>query len=288
MRDSDAYREHIVSELKENLEQKPQAFDFDVSEGLKSGTMIIGGRGTGKSNLAKHIVKQLIDNGCIIRIFEVSNAWLSDTPIKNIAEIVPNSVLDIPLNESVTFDLSRLHVKQIKAFVAQIVATEYEIQSNTPKEQRKPKIFVFEDSVISLPKNRLTSIEAEEILRLITVGRNFDLSYIGIVQRPALTDTSLFELSSQKFIGRLDGQNDKKKLRNYIDREYIDMLDSLSIGEFVYKTKKIAIPLFDSSVKPRRLKATENTTEQGNQILGYLLLGLLFVGIAAIITLILR
>jgi len=284
MRDSDVYKQHIISELGENPEQfkaKAQSFDFDVVEGLRSGTAIIGGRGTGKSNLCKLIVKEYIAKGCTVKVFDVSKAWLENTPIPNYVEAVPNAVLDIPLYRSTIFDLSRLHVKTIKSFVAQVVAREFELQVNIP--ERKPIIYCFEDSVISIPKNRLSSLEAEELLRLIAVGRNFDLGYVAIMQRTALTDTTLLELSAQKYIGRLDGKNDKRNLKPYID-EAVQQLDGLQIGDFIYDfgdtTKKISVPLFTSESKPKRIEPTslEQQPQDANLILGYLVIALIFLG----------
>jgi len=292
MRDSDGYKDYLLKELGGNTEQfkaKAQVFEFDLNEGLRSGTMIIGGKGTGKTNLCKLIAKEYIAKSNIVKVFDVSSAWLENTPIPNYVEVVPSTILDISLYKSCVFDLSKLYVKQIKSFVAQVIAQEFQLQVKTPKALRKWIIYCFEDSVISLPRNRLSSIEAEELMRLITVGRNYDLGYIGIVQRPALSDTTVFELSAQKYIGRLDGENDKRKLRNYIDDD-VQHLDSLEIGEFLYDlgdtTKKISVPLFASESKPKRIETAMQPQQQSkepNLIMGYCCIAALFIALLLLV-----
>lgn len=272
MRNDSTYKDYLESELGQNVEDyrnEVKPFDFDVEEGKRTGTMIIGGRGTGKSNLAKIIAEQYMEGGSVVKVFDVSRTWL-ESSIPSYVEVTQNTAyLDIELYESVVFDLSRLYPKQVKNFVTQIIAKEFEIQVNTPKNMRNWIIYVFEDSAVSLPRNRLTSREGEELLRLMSVGRNYDLGYLAIVQRPSLTDVTAFELSFQKYFGRLDGENDKRKIRSYIGKDYVDMLDSLEIGEFLYdkgdSTKKISTPLFSSDLKPRRLETPSRLTPQQAQ-----------------------
>jgi len=106
------------------------------------------------------------------------------------------------------------------------------------------------------PQGHLRSNEAQQILRLMTTGRNYNLGYIAITQRPALCDTSVFELTFQKYFARMNGENDLRKVANYIGAKAYD-LEKLRLGEFFYdkgtKTKWITTKEFKAKTKPQAL-----------------------------------
>lgn len=283
MREGDEYKDYLMEELGENpsdVEEKPKPFEFNIEEGERTGTIVVGGKGTGKSNLAKLLVDQYMRHGNVVKVFDVSKTWLKSS-IPQYIEVVPNATYDISLYQSVVFDLSKLYPRQVKAFINLIIASEFQLQVNTPEHKRKWIIYVFEDSAVGLPRNRLTSKQSEELLRLMSVGRNYSLGYLAIIQRPSLLDVSVFELAFQRYISRLDGENDKRKIRAYIEKEYVDMLDSLKIGDFLYdigdKTKKISTPLFTATSEPKKLVTQQQCTPQEpNLAIGYVIIGLAF------------
>lgn len=294
MRNEDSYKEHLARELAENVEDfevKPQAFDFDLNEALKSGVFIAGGKQCGKTNLAKTLADLFMKHGCIVKVFDTSQQWL-DSSVPYIIE-VNQPLLDIPLYESVVFDLSRLYASQIKAFITQVLSKEFSLQVVTPKHERKWIVYVLEECQILIPQGKLRNKESQEVLRLLTSGANYNLSYVAITQRPSTTDTTVMELAFQRYFARLDGENDKRKIKTYI-KDYAQQLDSLNVGEFIYDmghtTKKIATEQFASASTPRRLAMPQpkpQQLEQPNIILGYAVLALGFIGLYYLISLIL-
>jgi len=209
------------NELKKQI--KPSDFEIDVNEALRSGVFICGGKGTTKTNLAKIITDKLLRLGYVVKVFDISKAWLKSS-IPYVAEITTNIRMNSNLYRSVMFDLSRLLPKDAKRFISLILAKEWNMQVN--------------------------------LTRLMTTGRNYNLGYIAITQRPALCDTSVFELTFQKYFARMNGENDLRKVANYIGAKAYD-LEKLRLGEFFYdkgtETKWITTEEFKPKTKPIEL-----------------------------------
>lgn len=236
-------------------ELKTETFDIDVEEALRSGVFIAGGKGTTKSNLAKTIVHKLMLKGVVVKVFDISKVWLrSSVPyfftIKGSCKITNN------LYDSVVYDLSRLTPRQAKRFIGQVLEQEWSNQVNLSERQRKWIVYVFEECQMLIPQGQLRSYEAQQVLRVLTVGRNYQIGYLAVTQRPALADTSVFELTYQKFFSRMDGQNDLRKVSAYVGDKAYD-LEKLGLGEFLYDkgntTKKICTSEFRSQSTPQEL-----------------------------------
>lgn len=257
-------RKH-ASEYSHNLEdfslEAKETFTIDIEEALRSGVFVSGGKGTTKSNLAMIIADMLKRKGITVKVFDISRAWQKRSSIPNLVEVDTNSQLRLELYQSVIFDLSRLTPQAAKDFITRVLEVEWRLQIDTPEEERKQIVYVFEEVQMLLPQGMLRSSEAQVILRLLTVGRNFQLGFIAITQRPALTDTSVFELSFQRYFARMDGQNDLKKIACYIETEKAKQLQSLKLGQFFYdkgtETKLIKTSKFESKVKPSKVQLAQ-------------------------------
>lgn len=85
---------------------------FPISTIMREGCFVCGGRGGGKSNLAKLIVKQALACEIAVKIIDSSLAW-KDFPLPKIkvrkgrVECRPNAI----------YDLSRLSVIEMREFV---------------------------------------------------------------------------------------------------------------------------------------------------------------------------
>jgi len=237
---------------------KPYEFEIDIKEALRSGVFIAGGKGQAKSNLAMIISDMLMRKGVTVKVFDISRAWLRSS-IPYVVEITNNIRLDVNLYRSVIFDLSKLLPKDTKRFISLILAKEWNMQVSLAEPQRKWIIYIFEETQMLTPQGSLRSNEAQQVLRLMTSGRNYNLGYIAITQRPALCDTSVFELTFQKYFARMNGENDLRKVANYIGSKAYD-LEKLRLGEFFYdkgsETKWIATKEFKAESKPQALSTS--------------------------------
>lgn len=267
------YRSYIESEARAlgliedriQLEKqtKPYDFEIDLNEVKRSGVFICGGKGTTKTNLARIIVDKFLSCGYVVKVFDISKAWLKSS-LPQFYEVKGTHRIDIDIYQSVIYDLSRLTPKHVKKFITNVLAREWKIQVDLEEHQRKWIVYVFEEVQSLIPQGSLRSNEAQVVLRLLTSGRNYNLGFVAITQRPALTDTSVFELCFQRYFARLDGQNDKTKVANYIGAKAYD-LEKLKLGEFFYdkgdQTKWIQTEEFKAKMKPKKLEISQSLLE---------------------------
>lgn len=155
------------------------------------------------------------------------------------------------------FDLCKLTPNDVKRFINLILAKEWDIQTSLTEDQRKPIVFVFEECQLLTPNGSLRSNEAQQVLRLMSTGRNFALGYVAISQRPTLVDPTVFELSFIRYFSRCDGYNDLKRIGEYIGSEKAKQLQKLRLGEFFLdvgtETKWITTKEFKAKTKPQVL-----------------------------------
>lgn len=247
----------IDSKVELGRQRKPFDFEIDIIEALRSGVFISGGRGTTKSNLAMLIADRLMKKGIVVKAFDISRAWRKSS-VPYYVEVESKGNITVSLYESCVFDLSRLTPKLAKDFISKFLDNEWNLQIGIAEEKRKPIVYVFEEVQLLIPQWSLRG--DQYVLRLMTTGRNFKLGFVAITQRPALCDTSVFELSFQRYFARMDGQNDLKKVANHIGSKARE-LQNLKLGEFLYdmanETKWIATEEFRSSVKPQKSSITQ-------------------------------
>ncbi len=169
-----------IETLKENF--------FDVAEALDTGFFISGTSQCGKSNLAKILVKTLLDNGITVYVMDTSQAWNSG-PIRNIVE-VSRSKKEYAFGESTVFDLSALALRDKVMFVNETCKHVYRAHvDGYPKKE----FIVFEECQSYLPNGSFRlSIRRnpifEHVLDIVTVGANYGVRFGLITQFASMVD----------------------------------------------------------------------------------------------------
>jgi len=177
---------------------------------LKTGAFISGSKGSGKTTLAMSLADSLMREGCILKVFDISGKWRTKSSIPNLYIPINSTLPNIPLYTSITFDLTLLTPRDMRNFITRVLRHDFERQVRST--ERKWIVYVFEECQLLIPQGKLRSNVAQEVLRILTVGRNYNISYIAITQRPATVDTTVLELTDVQFFGKCTGQNDLKKL----------------------------------------------------------------------------
>jgi hypothetical protein len=95
----------------------------------------------------------------------------------------------------------------------------------------------------------------------VTQRRNFGLSYIALTQRLASVDSNLAEISGLKFFGKTEGDNNRRKAKAWLPKQYLNKARDLKTGEFLHqygsKITSEKVPLFQSRTKPRPYEEPE-------------------------------
>lgn len=206
-----------------------EEFNVDTKEAMQTTSFISGSRGVGKSDMAMRVVDRLNDEGVICIVFDPSMDWIRRSSIINFVRVKPYSDLHVPRSNTI-FDISRLTPIEQQRCVERFCKKLFEHQI----EDTSAKYYLmFEESQLFFPLNSLRSRKTQNSMRLLTVGRNFNVSICAISQFPALIDKELIKHSQQIWIGLVSELNTLKYWHGILG-QHTEQLKSLSNGQFVY------------------------------------------------------
>jgi len=214
---------------------------FDVSQALDTGFFVSGTSQTGKTTLAKTLAKRLIDAGVVVYAIDPSRAWLHDTPINQVIEIVEMRGQAGPWYGSTVFDVSTLNVRDQIAFADTLCKSL--IEHHLSGETRYNEFLIFEESQNYLPQGGLRlatrrSNPLENVFKLVTIGANFGLRFGIVTQFSALIDKSVVKIVQQKYCGSTFEPNDIKYLKGFLGKAWSEKLSALQRGQFVYQNRE--------------------------------------------------
>jgi hypothetical protein len=222
----DNYRAMVESkDYMENFSD----FQFDLNEAMQTTTFISGSRGIGKSDIAMHIIDKLTDESIICIAFDCSLDWLKRSSISQYITVKPYTDLNVPYQNTI-IDMSILtpieQQRTVEAFCKKLF--EHQINNMANKYY-----LVFEESQIYFPLSALSSKNTQNTMRLLTVGRNFNISLATISQFPALVSKELIKHAGQIYIGYSTELNTLNYWRGILGT-HTEKLKQLSNGQFVY------------------------------------------------------
>ena len=209
---------------------------FSITEAMQSGFYISGARQmAGKTNLAKWLVKLLIDSGITVYVCDVSQAWLRGTPIPHCVYI-PNGRGKIDITrQSTVFDMSALTLGERIAFVNSFAESIYKSHVNGYEH---PELIVFEEAQTYLPNGCMRSLRKyTPVVDYITVGGNYNTSFGIITQFPAMVDKAPVKAAQQRYFGLSTEENDKTYIKSFIGKKHLENLINLRLGEFLYQNR---------------------------------------------------
>jgi hypothetical protein len=236
-----------------------EPFSFNVSEAMQTTTFISGSRGVGKSDVSMRIVDQLTSEGIICVAFDSSMDWLKRSSISRYVTIKPYSDLKIP-DQNTIIDMSMLTPNQQQAIVERFCEKLFQHQIETQCGSRF--YVVFEESQIFFPLNSLRSKNAQNSMRILTIGRNINTSICAISQFPSLIDKELVKNAQQIYIGTTSETNAVQYWRGILGKN-ADQLKDLQNGEFFYycrnKLGKIQIEAYESQTPKTHIAIPQPT-----------------------------
>jgi len=250
----DQYKAQIESKDFYDLENFDN-FQFDVKEAMQTTTFISGSRGIGKSDIAMYIVDQLTNVICVV--FDSSLDWIHRSSISQYITIKPYMDVQIPQQNTI-IDMSMLTPNQQQTIVERFCEKLFNHQIETQCGSRF--YLVFEESQIFFPLNSLRSKNAQNSMRILTVGRNINVSICAISQFPALIDKELVKNAQQIYIGTTSEKNAVQYWRGILGKN-ADQLKELQNGEFLYycrnRLSKIQIEPYESQTPKTRIAIPE-------------------------------
>jgi DNA helicase HerA-like ATPase len=212
---------------------------FNMEEALKSGFYISGTTGCGKTDVGMYCADDLRSQGITVFVFDPSQDWIERYPIRNrvsfslITDDIDLGFSDLKLEDTI-FDTSRLTTLQFQQLVENFSKAIYLHQAVLKKEERKFCFPIFEEAHTVLPEGVMKSKTLQNLVRLITVGRNYKIRVGMITQFAAMLDKSALRYMGQRYFGWTDEYNDVHRIGTMIGFEESKALKFLKSGEFLY------------------------------------------------------
>lgn len=233
----------------ENVETSK--FLFDMKEGMATTTFINGSRGVGKTDAAMEISDQVMKEGIIAVVFDCSGDWVKRSSIGEYVKADCLSDLDIP-EHSIIVDTSMLTPMQQQQCVERFCKKLFEFQLHSAKRF----YVIFEEAQIFFPLNSLRSLKTQNTMRILTTGRNFNISVCAISQFPALIDKELVKHAGQIFLGYASEPNTLGYWKGILGKK-AEELKKLQNGQFVYfnrnKISLTEIEPYDATIQKQQI-----------------------------------
>jgi len=240
-----------VTQEKPKTQVYPFAFDWVEAE--KSNILISGTNSTGKSRLAAKLANILKTLGWQIICFDNSSVWkkISDLPICIEIDESEN-FYEVPIIEgkSVVYDISQLIPTQQKELVDFVLL---DLWNNRDNDNFSWVMVILEE--FELYGRTTRGNIAQNIFRIMHAGRNRQIRTLAVTTDLALIDASFIRLCGLRYHGRLNIEsNSKRRFRQYYGKEWLEVANSLPLGQFIYlnknKLQQIKVPLFEAKHKP--------------------------------------
>lgn len=250
--------------LSYNSEPMVPLSDELLSSILRTGIVIAGGPGTGKSNAGKVLATQLMARPDIqVKITDSCQNWIHEfEPIwyQSINEYtkIPE---DIYYGEGhILYDLEFTDYEMISDIVGSLISTDYALQREFKKSEVMSNwiVWVIEEAQNIIGRYALEGKRGKRWLTLISEGRNFNLRQIFIGQRLADISAKAVERCQGFLFGKMVGENDIKKIKGMAgakDAGLHEAIPELEIGEFIYwdgeNPTLLFVPKYITNTKPR-------------------------------------
>lgn len=229
---------------------------------LDTGLVVVGSKGTGKSNVVKCIVSEIIKRNLNIqcKIFDTCCNWRNSFEPIPMQELNESSYLTPIYNgkESILFDVQYDDPELIEQKIGEMVYIDFRdnrLKKNIYGSIPDWKLYIIEEAQNVLNTYSLNKKDGRMWLKSISEGRNFNLGFIFIGQRLADISTKVIERAQGYLFGKMTGDNDLKKVKDICSKKIANRVKELKQGEFIYYSGKKQIqlllaPEYTSNTKP--------------------------------------
>jgi len=252
MRDTSKAENSHWSGYNENLENSDD-LKFNLEEAMKSGVLVSGTTGTGKSDVGMYLTDQLMKEGIIVVVFDSSQDWIHRSGVAQYQTLTIPRIDKIP-ERSAIFDISRLSVQGRQNLIESFSETLYRCQSMNPS--RKQYFLVFEEGSSYFREGFMRGKRFSNTAMLMSEGRNYGVRFMVITQFFASLDKMSMRYMRQRYFGYTDELNDVSYVKAFLG-DQASKLKDLSAGQFIYynagKTTKISIEPYESMIQKQQI-----------------------------------
>jgi hypothetical protein len=251
-----------------------------IAEVLDTGLIVLGAKKAGKSNAAKVLATDIINNYPNIqcRIFDTCQNWLHGFEPIICQKIIEDTRYLYTEDKHVLYDIALMDIDEIMESIGAIAFYDYNRQrllKSVGQLENKWIVYVIEEAQNILGNYSLMKKSGKLWLKVISEARNFNMAFIMIGQRAADISAKAVERAQGYLFGRAGGDNDKKKIGRIVGNatikeelrkakwirvqgdKIVDIVPKLNLGEFVYfngnSGRVIQFPEYTTKTVPKIL-----------------------------------
>ncbi|BCU67015.1 hypothetical protein HS7_04520 [Sulfolobales archaeon HS-7] len=216
---------------------------------------ILGIRGSGKSNTAKVITKELIQSGIPVTIIDPDGEYIKSfeefgvMPVNSGTDPITQAVNDHRNGNSGIIDMSEWKEDNFE-YLLSYISTLWEISRSLPSD----RFIVVEEAHEFVPQNRRDPI-GDVLTRIALRGRKRGLGMILVSQRSAKVNKDVLTQSEFYYLHKVVHPADLKVYKEILpirQKEIERVIPSLQVGEAIYYSngvmKYVKVPLFEESL----------------------------------------
>jgi len=242
---------------------------------LRTGGVIVGGGGSGKTNLGRVLASQIINNpmsNIQIKVTDTCQNWIHKfEPIYyqtiNEKTILPD---DIYWGEDhILYDLEFYDADDVQDLLEVLITVDFETQRRLKRQGLMNDwiVWVIEEAQNVIGRTSLNGKRGGRWRKILSERRNFNMSFLFIGQRLADISTIAVERCQGYFFGKTTGDNDKQKIRRICGKDagIHKLVSGLGVGEFIYwdgvQGRQVTnIPLYETHRRPVMWNGNGNGT----------------------------
>lgn len=235
---------------------------------LNTGLILVAGKNHGKTVTTMHIVRAFAKARPDVRIniFDTCLNWrwrydkvpyfMMDTVVDSLPSVNP-IIVDVPFASSADtrMAVSSVALKDFGIKKGFKVATDDLPYWN---------LYVIEEIQNIFGTHALKGFEGEFWLKVVSEGRNFKQSYIGLGQRLASVSTEIVERAKGYLFGNLTGDNCLKKVNRIAGKNMKEAVRTLKQGQFLHycagSVHRFTFPMFKQQGKPYPYESKSDTS----------------------------
>ncbi|RJT07515.1 ATP-binding protein [Halococcus sp. IIIV-5B] len=203
---------------------------------------ILGKSGSGKSNSAMVVIEGLLNRGIPMLIVDVEGEYVSLKEEYEVLHAGAHDECDVTVSVhsastivSTVLDRSVPVVLDVSEFfndedLTELIAEVSRRLFNRQKSEQKPTLLVLEECHEFIPQ-RGKDDASETLIKITKRGRKRGLGILGLSQRPADVDKAFITQADWLVFHRLTWPNDTAVVKDVIDADHAEAVQSLDTGE---------------------------------------------------------
>jgi len=249
--------QHMPSFSEESVKESGEAFPVDFEELKRSNILISGTNSTGKTLSACSIADEAMKKGWQVIVFDNAGKFKRSSNLPYFIGVGELSKPKLIGETSIIFDLSTMTPDNQREWIEVALKQLWDERINS--NPQKWTLLIFEE--FHLVAKTVRGDASQQLLRMMSVGRNVKVRCLGITVDLALTDAAFIRLCGQRYHFRLGiEENGKRKYKSYYGKDAVYEATHFDCGFCHYlhpsyeRVKIVKVPEFKSEKKPRNLE----------------------------------